>query len=127
MIFVDGCVPRSVADRVKEARPETIWKLDVFARDTKDPVWLRETGRQGWLVMTRDKKIKSRPGERRAIMESGAGCFILSYRKALKKEEIAEMVLSFLEDMEGLFEKTPRPFIYTVNRGGDFKQYELRP
>ncbi|AHY45618.1 Hypothetical Protein RradSPS_0335 [Rubrobacter radiotolerans] len=125
MIFVDASVPRSVAAEIKKARSKTVWIGDVFPLDTKDTVWLAEAGRQGWLVITRDKKIRKRPGERRVITESGAGCFVLVYREDLKKSEIAEMILSFLEEMESLFERTPRPFIYTVTKNGDFKQYRL--
>ncbi|MGI8540655.1 MAG: hypothetical protein ACR2N0_12930 [Rubrobacteraceae bacterium] len=90
---------------------------------------MTQRGRQarGWLIIIRDKNIRKRHGERRAIAESGAGCFVLVYREPLKKDEIAEMILSFLEDMEALFENTPRPFIYTVTKNGDFNKYDLRP
>ncbi len=86
-------------------------------------MWLRKAGEQGWLVITHDKKIRTRPGERHAIMEHGVGCFILAYRQNLQKSEIAEMVLSALEDMEDLFERTSRPFIFTISKGGEFKRY----
>lgn len=125
MIFVDASVPRSVADEIKRVRNDACWIGDVFPLDTKDPIWLREAGKQGWLVITRDKKIRTRPGERRAIAEHGVGCFILAYRQDLTKQEIAEIVLSALEDMEELFASTRRPFIYTVSKGGEFKQYEV--
>lgn len=126
MIFVDASVPRSVADEIKKVRPGARWKGDLFPLDTKDSVWLQVAGEQGWLVITHDKKIRTRPGERRAIMEHGVGCFILAYRQNLKKPEIAEMVLSALEDMEELFERTPRPFIYTVSKDGEFREYVRR-
>ena len=96
---------------------------DLFPLDTKDPVWLQEAGKQGWLVITRDKRIRTRPGERRAIAEHGVGCFILAYRQDLKKREIAQILLSTLEDMEEIFASTRRPFIYTIDKQGEFKQY----
>ena len=123
MIFVDVSLPRSVADEIKKVRTEVRWMGDLFPLNTKDPVWLQEAGSQGWLVITHDKKIRTRPGERRAIAEHGVGCFILTYRQDLKKPEIAEIVLSALEDMEDLFKKTPRPFIYTVSKDGEFRRY----
>ena len=123
MIFVDASVPRSVADEIKKVRPDTRWMGDLFPLDTKDPEWLAEAGRQGWLVITHDKKVRTRPGERRAIMERGVGCFILAYRQDLKKAEIAQMVLAALEDMEALFAKTRRPFIFTMSKDGEFKRY----
>jgi predicted nuclease of predicted toxin-antitoxin system len=123
VIFIDASVPRSVADEIKKVRPDARWIGDLFPLDTKDPVWLREAGRQGWLVITHDKKIRTRPGERRAIIESSAGCFILAYKQDLKKIEVAELVLSVLEDMEQIFDRTERPFIYTVSKSGEFRRY----
>ena len=125
MIFVDASVPRSVADEIKKVRPGARWMGDLFPLDTTDTAWLREAGRQGWLVVTHDKKIRSRPGERRAIKEHNVGCFILAYKQDLKKREIAELVLSALQDMEELFERTPRPFIYTISKDGEFRQYSI--
>lgn len=124
MIFIDASVPRSVADQVKKMRPDACWLADLFSPNTKDTEWLQKAGEEGWLVITHDKKIKTRPGERRAIIEHGVGCFILAYRGNLKKPEIAEIVLGALEDMEDLFEKTARPFIYTITKNGDFNRYK---
>lgn len=124
MIFVDASVPRSVADQVKKVRPDACWLADLFPLNTKDTEWLQKAGQEGWLVITHDKKIKTRPGERRAIMENNVGCFILAYRQNLQKSEIAEMVLGALEDMEDLFRKTPRPFIFTMSKDGEFRRYE---
>lgn len=123
MIFVDASVPRSVADEIKKVRPDARWMGDLFPLDTRDPVWLRKAGEESWLVITHDKKIKSRPGERRAVTEHGVGCFILAYRQDLKKAEIAKMVLAALEDMEDLFAKTQRPFIFTMSKDGEFRRY----
>ena len=122
MIFVDASVPRTVADAIKRRRPDARWKLDLFPRDTKDVVWLEAAGKGGWLVVTRDKHIRTRPGERRAIEEHGVGCFILGYKQDLKKEEVTEIVLEALEHMEELFERTERPFIYTITKNGDFNR-----
>ncbi len=126
MIFINGSIPRSVAEEIKKVRSEVRWKGELFPLDTKDPVWLQKAGDEGWLVVTHDKKIRTRPGERRAIMEHGVGCFILTYKQSLKKPEIAEIVLATLEEMEAKFERTPRPFIYTVSKDGEFKEYARR-
>ncbi len=74
------------------------------------------------MVITHDAKIRTRPGERRAIIEHGAGCFILTYKQDLTKTDILAVVVSVLEKMEALFSTTPRPFIYTVNKDGEFRK-----
>ena len=122
MIFIDRSIPRSVADRLKEVRDDVLWLEDRFPHDVPDEVWLEEAGQRGWLVITHDAKIRTRPGERRAIMEHGVGCFILTYKQDLTKTDILAMIISVLEKMETLFRTTPRPFIYTLSKDGEFRK-----
>lgn len=126
MIFIDRSVPRGVADAVKMIRDDVLWLEDEFPHDVSDQEWLAAAGERGWLVITHDKKIRTRPGERRAIMDHGVGCFILTYKQDLKKEEIVALIVENLEEMERRFEETPRPFIYTVSKGGEFRGYARR-
>lgn len=126
MIFIDRSVPRGVADAVKMMREDVLWLEDEFPHDVPDQEWLARAGSEGWLVITHDKKVRTRPGERRAIMDHGVGCFILTYKQDLKKEEIVALISSNLEEMERRFEETQRPFIYTVSKNGEFKEYARR-
>ncbi len=126
MIFIDRSVPRGVADAVKRMRNDVLWLEDEFPHDVPDQEWLAAAGEKGWLVITHDRKVRTRPGERWAIMEHGVGCFILTYKQDLRKEEIVVLISSNLEEMERRFESTPRPFIYTVSKGGEFREYARR-
>lgn len=126
MIFIGRSVPRGVAEAVKKMRDDVLWLEDRFSHDVPDTEWLAAAGDEGWLVITHDTRIRTRPGGRRAIMEHGVGCFILSYKQPLKKHEIVDLIASTLEEMERLFEQTPRPFIYTVNKNGEFREYARR-
>ena len=83
MIFIDRSIPRRVAEAVKKMRGDVIWLEDEFRHDVPDEEWLAAAGQRGWLVITHDRKIRTRPGERRAIMENGVGCFIMTYRQDL--------------------------------------------
>jgi hypothetical protein len=88
VIFIDRSIPRGVAEAVRRMRDDVVWLEDKFPHDMPDEVWLASAGQNDWLVITHDRKIRTRPGERRAIMENGVGCFIMTYRQDLKKEEI---------------------------------------
>lgn len=128
MIFVNGSMPRSVADELKKVGKDAKAKIELFPQDAKDPVWLREVGVNGWLAITHDKHIRSRPGEVQAIIDHRVGCFILTYQSALTKREIVQIVLDNIEEMEKEFRTTPRPFIFTVTKYGEFRKYvPLRP
>jgi hypothetical protein len=126
LIFIDASLPRTVADELKKVREDVVFKHDIFPLGTDDSVWLRKVGVEGWLAITHDKHVRTRYGERRAIMENGVGCFILTYKQDLKREEIVAIVFAYLAEMEQKFKDTPRPFIYTVSKHGYFKEYAQR-
>ena len=39
-----------------------------FSHGTKDVEWLPAVGRNGWFVLSRDKRIRYRPNEQAAVM-----------------------------------------------------------
>jgi hypothetical protein len=126
VIFIDASLPRTVADELKKVREDVVFKHDIFRPGTDDPIWLRRVGIEGWLAITHDKHVRTRYGERAAIMEHGVGCFILTYKQDLQKPEIVRMVFDYLPEMERRFKTTPRPFIYTVSKNGEFREYAQR-
>jgi PIN like domain len=48
---------------------------------TKDPIWIPETARQGWLAITRDRAIQDNPAEIEAVRDSGARMVAMSGRR----------------------------------------------
>ena len=125
MIFIDRSIPRSVADGLKRVRGDVIWLEDRFAPDVPDSEWLAEAGREGWLVITRDKRIRHRPAEKDAIREHGVGCFVLGHRKNLTREAYLSFLPPLLDEMERLFAETSRPFVYVVDSAGAMRQVAL--
>ena len=63
---------------------------DVFSQDVDDEVWLREAGRRGWVVLTRDDKIRYRPGEQQALIEAGTAVFCLNPSKGMTGGDMAD-------------------------------------
>jgi hypothetical protein len=126
VIFIDASLPRTVADELKKVREDVVFKHDIFLPGTDDPIWLRRVGIEGWLAITRDWHIRTRPGERAAIMENDVGCFILTHQQDLPKPEVVRIVFDYLPEMERRFSSTRRPFIYTVTKNGHFTEYAQR-
>ena len=122
MIFIDRSIPKGVASALKAVRNDVRWLEDDFAHDTKDEDWLRNVGAKGWLVISRDKKIRSRLGERRALITHGVGAFCLTQRDNPTRWEILKLLVNTIDDMERTFAQVPRPFLYGVDRHGDFKR-----
>jgi hypothetical protein len=119
---MDRSIPKAVAEALKLVRGDILWLEDCLAHDVKDPEWLREVGKAGWLVILRDKKVRTRPAERRAILENDVGAFILNQGSDPTKWRYLQLLTQTLDEMEQKFATTRRPFIYTVSRDGRINQ-----
>jgi predicted nuclease of predicted toxin-antitoxin system len=115
VIFIDRSIPKSVASALKAVRDDVAWLEDMFRHDTRDTDWLRDAGKSGWLVISRDKRIRTRPGERAAILENRVGCFIVTVRQNPTRWGYLKLLCATLDEMQRLFEETARPFVFTVD------------
>ncbi|MBA3552593.1 MAG: hypothetical protein H0W27_06955 [Actinobacteria bacterium] len=46
-------------------------------------------GRRGWIVLTRDDRIRYRPGEQQILVDAGVRCFCLNPTKGMTGEDMA--------------------------------------
>jgi uncharacterized protein with PIN domain len=53
---------------------------DHFAQNAKDPEWLTGAGKNGWIVVTRDERIRYRVSEKQAIRRAKVRAFVLAER-----------------------------------------------
>jgi predicted nuclease of predicted toxin-antitoxin system len=90
---------------------------DHFAKDEQDRVWLKEVGERGWVVLTKDHRLRYRPLEIAALRASKARVFILTAGN-LRGSEIATAFLNALPKMHRLLESHKGPFVARVTRSG---------
>lgn len=118
MIFVDRSVPRSVAEALQCVGKDVEWFEPRYPSDTPDEQWLADAGSNNWLVIVRDKKIRTRPAERQAVRDHQVGCFVIVVKKSLNRWEYLRLIVCHLDEMEEIFDQTARPFIWTVESRG---------
>lgn len=84
--------------------------------DTPDEVWIPIAAAEGWVVISRDRHIKSRPAERQAVIDNGCRLVTLDASKAqLTKWLELEILVNQWRKLEELAE-LPGPWIYTISR-----------
>lgn len=106
-------------DRLRQVHAVVHAHDDLFPQDTDDEVWLREAARKGWIVLTKDDRIRYRPGEQRAIVEAGVACFCLNPTKGMTAHEWAEALVTALPRiLEMAATEKRRGYIKGVNRQG---------
>ena len=90
---------------------------DHFARDEEDHVWLRTVGERGWVVLTKDQRLRYRPLEIAALKASKARVFVLTAGN-LRGMEIAAVFLTALPRICKILHSRPGPFVARVSQSG---------
>ena len=90
---------------------------DHFARDEEDRVWLKTVGEHGWVVLTKDQRLRYRPLEISALRASNARVFVLTAGN-LRGSEIAAAFLAALPRMFRILRSTPGPFLARLSQSG---------
>jgi len=88
---------------------------DYFRHDTPDHDWLPQVAGRGWIVLTNDRKIRSRALEVRAVMTSGARVLAL-VGGSLTAMELGQNFVNTLGQVESFTAAHPAPWIARMYR-----------
>jgi PIN like domain len=73
--YCDASIPAPVAKALALVRDDILYPgrpgCPITTPATKDEVWLPIAGENDWIVLMRDKHIRTRPGERQKLTVSG--------------------------------------------------------
>ena len=90
---------------------------DHFKRDEEDRVWLRAVAKHGWVIFTKDQRLRYRPLEIAALRASHARVFVL-VAGSLRGSEIAAAFLAALPRIFHILRKYPGPFVARITKDG---------
>jgi predicted nuclease of predicted toxin-antitoxin system len=122
--FVDRSLGRKLGAALIDAGVLAIIHDAVFASDTRDEEWLTRAGREGWIVLTKDKWIRKRPIEREALLAADVRAFVFTGGN-MSGVEMAESIVSALPRMLQIVATTPSPFIARVTGAGSVELIEM--
>ncbi len=91
---------------------------DHFDRDADDRVWLRDVGARGWVILTKDQRLRYRPLELAALRSSRARVFILVAGN-LRGSEIAAVFVKALPRICKILASRSGPFVARITRAGE--------
>ena len=119
VFFVDRALGRkAVPDALRLAGEKVEIHSDHFADDATDADWLSVVGQRGWVVLSKDKRIRYRRNETDSLQAARARAFFLAGSKNLTGAQMGEIFVRALPAMKRLVESTPPPFIAHVYRDG---------
>ncbi len=118
VFFTDRCLGTREVPNVLRAAGATVEVHDShFAENMADPYLLAEIGARGWVLLTKDKRIRWRPMERAALEEAGLAAFILTGGD-MTGPQIAQAFKNALPRMTRILAKFSRPLLARVTRSG---------
>jgi hypothetical protein len=88
---------------------------DHFARGVADDVWLTEAGKNGWVVLTRDKRIRYRQTERLALQAAKVRAFVFTGGNVTAKDTGA-LLTRALDRIQRISGDNLGPFIYHIGK-----------
>ncbi len=118
VFFLDRSLGKKrVATALRQAGVTLHIHDDHFSPDAKDEDWLTEAGQRGWIVLTKDHRIRYRHVERLALMRAGVAAFILTSGD-LQGEEMAQIFVKALPRINRFLQKYTKPFIAKIAKDG---------
>jgi hypothetical protein len=91
--------------------------LEHFQPGTQDSVWLPFVGQQGWILLTKDKRIRFNQLEKTAIRRYHVREFYFSSGN-FTGAEMAEILVAALPEMVRVCRKQQPPFIASISKSG---------
>jgi hypothetical protein len=116
VFFVDRSLGRYIVVNALRAEGAAVEAHDDhFGQLTSDIDWLGEVGRRGWVVLSKDARIRSTPAELEALKLARVHAFFLT-RQDLVGREMARIFVAALPKMEVLVTEHTAPALFKISR-----------
>jgi hypothetical protein len=117
-VFLDESLDSNSIAQALSVAGATVERLTKhFPKGTDDDVWLTLAGSNGWVVLTRDKRIRYRRLERLALHTAGVRAFVFTGGN-VTLADTAALLAAALPAMRDICARESGPFIYHLGRGG---------
>lgn len=115
--FVDRCPGNTVVEALRAASVTVEVHDENFQEDEADQVWAPAVATRGWVILTKDKNIRRRAGEREAAITSGARIITLTSGN-MRGADMAALFIAHITAMEELVTTQPAPFVAILGPSG---------
>ena len=89
---------------------------DHFSGDTPDTELLKKVGKRRWILITADKKQRTRPIERKMMVLYKVREFVIT---APEVGDVGELIVKARRKMRNLCSKNGGPFVASISKSGN--------
>lgn len=115
--FIDNNLSAKLAAGMKGFGEEVVHLTEVFPGDTDDEEWLRFVGDNGWVVITRDERIRRRKAQREALRDHKVGAIFLGGKSRGRCDLIQQLVRNW-DKIKEVATARERPFAVRIRPNG---------
>lgn len=124
-LFIDRCAwSGRLGDALAQASIPFVAHRDRFVGDAPDAEWLAAAADQGWLVVTRDQRIRYKANEQAAVVRARLHLFALT-QGGLSAAETAAIVVRAYPAMVRHAQATEPPAFFSITRSGEVNRLKL--
>jgi hypothetical protein len=124
VFFLDRSLGSRLVAEALRAQGESVEAHDAhFDKDAADVEWLGAVGRKGWVVLSKDDRIRLNEVERTALTQAGVAAFFLG-RSDLTGPQMASAIVTALPAMRRALRRFDVPFIARISLDGDVSVFE---
>jgi predicted nuclease of predicted toxin-antitoxin system len=117
-LFIDRCAWSAALGRaLSEAGIAFVAHHDHFSHDAPDDQWLAAAADRGWLVVTRDQRIRYRANELAAMRRANLHVFVFTQGGLTGAETGSILVRCHAEMLRAARDVTPPAFFSLTRRG----------
>lgn len=119
--FVDRSLGQAIVVESLRAAGQVVHAHDDhFAQNTPDTTWLMEVGRRGWVVLTKDKNIRSNRLELHAVLQASVACIMLG-RGDLTAAAMGKLFGDNVRRIERVLRRFEVPLVASLSSGGNLR------
>lgn len=128
VLFLDRCLGKSVvADALRAHGLSVVTHFDEYPLTERDPEphdadWLRDVGRRGWVILSKDKHLDRNQVELAGLLESGAPCFVLT-GGGMTGAAMADAFLNAMPSIGRFLDKFTPPFVARISSSGTVQMH----
>jgi len=118
VFFVDRSLGQKViAEKLRQSGVKVEIHDDHFPQDAPDEHWIEEVGKKGWVVLTKDDRIRYRPAALEAYRRHKVRVFIFGSGE-MKAQEMADAFVKALPKISRFASRRTAPFFAGISRSG---------
>ncbi len=118
VFFVDRSLGQKViAERLRQEGVGVEVHDAHFPQAAKDEEWISEAGKRGWIVLTKDDRLRYRSAALNAYRRHRVRVFIFGSGE-MKAQEMADAFIKALPKVVRFAHQKPAPFFARISRAG---------